>query len=152
IVPQSPAPYVQLGNLRLLQKQYAEAEKSYQQALDKDPTSSDGLSGIMNTFMAQKQPDKAVAAANAQIAKVPNNSNFYDLLGTVLFDGKNDLKSAEAALRKAIELDKDNGDALVKLGRVQVAQGSADQALATYEQSIKDHPREISFYILAGEL
>ena len=150
--PTSPAPYVQMGNIRLLQKNYAEAEKFYQQVLDKDPSSSDGLSGLMNTFVADKQPDKAIAAANAQIAKVPNNSNFYDLLGTALFNTKKDMKGAEAALHKAIELDKNNADALVKLGRVQVAEGSADQALATYQQSIKDNPREISFYILAGEL
>jgi tetratricopeptide (TPR) repeat protein len=150
--PASTAPYVQMGNMRLQQKNYAEAEKYYQQALDKDPSSSDGLSGLMNTFLAAREPDKAIAAANAQIAKVPNNSNFYDLLGTALFNGKKDLKSAETALRKSIELDKNNADALVKLGRVQVAEGSADQALATYLQSIKDNPREISFYILAGQL
>jgi tetratricopeptide (TPR) repeat protein len=38
------------------------------------------------------------------------------------------------------------------LGKVQIAEGAADQALATYQQSIKDNPRETSFYILAGEL
>jgi tetratricopeptide (TPR) repeat protein len=152
LAPQSAAPYIQLGNIRLRQKQYAEAEKSYQEALDKDPSSSDGLSGLMNTDFAQKQFDKAIAAANAQIAKSPNNSNFYDLLGTAFFNGKKDLKAAEAALRKAVDLDKTNSDALVKLGKVQIAEDSADQALATYQQSIKDNPREITFYVLAGEL
>lgn len=150
--PASTAPYVQMGNIRLLQKNYPEAGKVFQQVLDKDPSSSEGLSGLMNTFLAAGQPDKAIVAANAQIAKTPNNSNFYDLLGTALFNSKKDLKGAEAALRKAIELDKNNADALVKLGKVQVAEGATDQALATYQQSIKDNPREISFYILAGEL
>ncbi len=41
---------------------------------------------------------------------------------------------------------------MLKLGQVQVAKGSADQAIATYQQSIKDNPREASFYILMGEL
>jgi tetratricopeptide (TPR) repeat protein len=150
--PASPAPYVQMGNMRLVQKQFGEAEKFYQQALDKDPSSSDGLGGLLNTYLAEKQPDKAVAAATAQIAKVPNSSAFYDLLGTALFNGKKDLKAAEAALRKAVEIDKTNSDALVKLGKVQIAEGEADQALSTYKQSIKDNPRETSFYILAGEL
>ena len=98
-------PFVQLGNIQLAQKHYADAEKFYQQALDKDPSSTEGLSGLMNTYIAQKQPDKAIAAANAQIAKSPNNSNFYDLLGTALFNGKKDLPGAEAALRKAIDLE-----------------------------------------------
>src|SRR5207245_681313 len=38
------------------------------------------------------------------------------------------------------------------LGKVQVQAGSTDLALATYQQSIRDNPREVSFYILSGEL
>ncbi len=150
--PQSPAPYAQLGNIQLAQKHYAEAEKFYQLALERDPASSEGLSGLMNTYFAQKQFDKAIVAANAQIAKSPNNANFYDLLGTALFNGKKDLPGADAALHKAIELDKNNSDAIEKLGKVQVQEGSADKALALYQQSIKDNPRDVRFYILSGEL
>jgi tetratricopeptide (TPR) repeat protein len=150
--PQSPAPYVQIGNIHRAQKQYAEAEKDYQQALEKDPSSSEGLSGLMNSYVAEKQYDKAIAAANAQIGKSPTNSSFYDLLGTALFDGRKDLPGAETALRKAVELDKNNTDALEKLGKVQIQEGAGDQALALYLQSIKDNPQEVRFYILAGEL
>jgi tetratricopeptide (TPR) repeat protein len=150
--PQSPAPLVQMGNIQLAQKHFAEAEKLYQQALDKDPSSAEGLSGLMNTYFAQKQFDKAIAAANAQIAKSPNVANFYDLLGTALFNGKKDLPGAEAALRKAIEIDKNNSDAIEKLGKVQVQEGAADKALALYQQSIKNNPRDVTFYILSGEL
>jgi cellulose synthase operon protein C len=150
--PQSSIGYVQMGNLRLVQKQYTEAEKAYQQALDHDPRSADALSGLMNTYIFQKQVDKAVAAVNAQIRKVPDNSSFYDLLGTALFNAKHDSKGAEAALMKAAELDKNNSDALLKLGRVQVANGSTDAGIATYQKSIQDNPREATFYILLGEL
>ncbi len=106
----------------------------------------------MNTYLAQKQPDKAVAAAQAAIAKSPNNSALYDLLGTALFNAKKDMNGAETALRKSAELNKNNSDALLKLGQVQAAKGSADDAIATYQRSLKDNPREPSFYILMGEL
>ncbi|MFZ0762247.1 MAG: tetratricopeptide repeat protein [Candidatus Sulfotelmatobacter sp.] len=149
VAPGSPAPYVQMGNLHQLQKQYAEAIKFYQHALDLDAASTDGLQGMMNTYIAQKQLDQAIAAARAQIAKSPNTSGFYDLLGTALFQ-KKDFSGADAALHKAIALDKNNSDALLKLAQAQAAEGSVSQALATYQQSIKEHPREISFYILAG--
>jgi tetratricopeptide (TPR) repeat protein len=152
LAPSSPAPYVQMGNLHQLQKQYAEAIKFYQQALDKDPSSTDGLQGLMRAYIAQKQPEQAIAAARMQIAKTPNSSGFYDLLGTALFESKKDFAGADAALRKAVELDKNNSDALLKLAQVQVAEGSVSQALATDLQSIKDHPREIPFYILAGSM
>jgi tetratricopeptide (TPR) repeat protein len=150
--PQSPAPDIELGNIQLAQKHYVEAAKSYQDGLDKDSSSAEALSGLMNVYVAQKQYDKAIAAANAQIAKSPNNSNFYDLLATALFDGRKDLPGAETALHKAIQLDGNNTDALEKLGKVQIQEGQTDQALALYQQSIKDHPREVHFYILAGEL
>jgi tetratricopeptide (TPR) repeat protein len=141
-----------MGSLRLLQKQYSQAEKYYQQALERDPASTDGLNGLMNVYLAQKQADRAIAAANAQLAKVPNSSAFHDLLGTTLFNDKKDMKGAEAEFKRAAELDKNNSDALLKLGQVQVAEGSADQAIATYQQSLKDNPREVRFYILIGEL
>ena len=152
VAPQSAVGYIQMGNLRQLQKQYSEAEKSYQQALEHDPSSADALSGLMNIYINQKQIDKGVAVANAQITKVPNSSAFYDLLGTLLFNNKKDLNGAAAALKKSAELDKNNSDALLKLGQVQIAQGSADQAISTYQNSLKDNPRETSFYILMGEL
>ena len=71
--------------MKFAQKQYGEAEKAYQQALDLNANSKDALRGLMNTYIAQKQIDRAIAAGNAQIAKSPNNSGFYDLLGTHAF-------------------------------------------------------------------
>ena len=62
------------------------------------------------------------------------------------------MPAADAALHKAIELDKNNADAIVKLGKVQIKEGAAEQALALYQKSIKENPREVQFYILAGEL
>jgi tetratricopeptide (TPR) repeat protein len=150
--PQSPAPYVQMGNVHLAQKQYADALKYYQGALEKDPGSSEGLSGVMNTYFVQKQFDKGIEAANAQIAKSPGNSAFYDLLGTALFNGRKDLPAAGAALQKAVDLDKNNVDALEKLGKVQIQQGATDKALALYQQAIKDNPRDVRIYILSGEM
>lgn len=152
IAPQSAVGYVQMGNLRLVQRQFSEAAKAYQAGLDRDSNSIDALRGLINTYVMQGQIDKAVLTANAQIAKAPSSSGFYDLLGTVLFQNKKDWNGAEAAFRKSAELDRDNIGALVKLGEVQAASGHADRALATYQQSIKDHPREASFYILMGQL
>jgi tetratricopeptide (TPR) repeat protein len=149
--PNNPLGYIWLGNLRLPDKRYPEAEKSFLRALDLDPKSSDALNGLMRTYLLQKDADKAIAAANAQIAKVPDSSAFYDLLGTALFDAKKDNKEAEAALQKSVELDRTNGDAYLKLGQVQFAEGSTSQAIATYQQGIKDNPRDPALYIFLGE-
>jgi len=150
--PRSHLGYVQLGNLRLMQKQYGEASKAYQDALDRDPNSTDALRGLMNTYLAQNQVDKALAVANAQIAKSPANGSFYYLLGSVLFREKKDLSGAEAAFNRSLELDKNNLGTMIELAKVQAAKGETDQAIAIYQQAIKDHPRVPDFYILLGEL
>jgi len=150
--PQSAVGYVQMGNLRLVQRQFSEAAKAYQAGLDRDSGSIDALRGLINTYVMQGQIDKAILTANAQIAKAPTSSGFYDLLGTVLFQNKKDWAGAEAAFRRSAELDRNNTGALIKLGEVQAASGHADLALATYQQSIKEHPREASLYILMGQL
>ena len=152
VAPQSAVPLVQMGNFNLVQKNYGEAAKWYQQALDKDPRSNDGLSGLMNTYLIQKQNDKAIAVANAQIAKVPDSSAFYDLLGTALFDALKDTDRAEAAFNKSLELNPNNTDALGKLGRVLVSKGSIDEVIQRYKQEAQRNPREAGFYTLLGEL
>jgi tetratricopeptide (TPR) repeat protein len=143
---------VQMGNLRLAQKQFADAANSYQAALDRNPNSKDALRGLMSAYIAQKKADRAISAANAQIAKAPNNSGFYELLGTALFRIKKDLTGAEAAFQKSAELDKNNFNSIIKLGEVQVAGGSVDAAIATYLQALKDNPREVTLYLQLGDL
>jgi tetratricopeptide (TPR) repeat protein len=152
VAPESAVGYKQMGNLSLAQQKFGDAEKSFQQALDRDPSSADALGGLMNAYLAQQQPDKAVAVVNTQIAKVPASSPFYNLLGTILFNSKKDFPGADAALKKSAQLDKHNSDALAKLGQVQIAEGSVDTAIATYQQALKDNPTDPRFSILLGEL
>ena len=96
--------------------------------------------------------DKAVSMVNAQIGKAPGNSNFYDLLGAVLFHSKRDFSGAEVAFEKSVALDNHNYDALIQLCQVRAAKGEFDQAIATGEQSLKDNARQPNLYVLMGNL
>ena len=150
--PQSAFGYVQMGNLRFVQKQFSDAAKAYQDALDRNADSIDALRGLMNTYIAEKQIDKAIAAANAQIGKSPNNAKFYAMLGSALFRGKSDLKGAEDAFAKSAALDRNNSDVVIQLCQVRAARGEVDQAIATGEQSLKDNPRQPGLNVLMGDL
>jgi tetratricopeptide (TPR) repeat protein len=152
IAPQNAFGYVQMGNLRLVQKQYSDAAKAYQDALDRNANSTDALRGLASAYIAEKQVDKAVDVAKVQIGKSPNNSSFYALLGTVLSRNKGDLSGAEAAFEKSVGLDKQNSDALIQLCQVQAARGEIDQAIATGEQSLKANPRQPNLDVLMGNL
>jgi Flp pilus assembly protein TadD len=98
----------------------------------------------------QKQPDRAIATAKVQISRNPKNAGFHIMLGQLLIDQKKDLAGAEAEFKQALDLDKKNVEAQVKLGMVQSERGSRDQALQTYLDGSKAFPKEAAFYLLAG--
>jgi len=155
VAPQSPIGYLQMGNLMVARKNYHAAEEAFRQALDRDSGSSDALSGLMNAYFAQKEPANAFSAAQAQITKVPDNSVFYDLLGTALFDYKRnpaDLDDAESNLEKSVQIDEHNVDAWGKLIQVQAVRDSAEQAMATCKHALQTNPDNAGFYLLIGEL
>jgi Flp pilus assembly protein TadD len=141
-----------MGNLKFAETKFEEAGRAYQAALDRNPNSKDALRGLIGTYVARKRIDQAIATANVQITKQPNNSGFYELLGTTLFINKKDLNGAEAAFEKSAELDKRNSSAQLKLAQVQATKGATDQAIATCGRALVNSPNEPSFYILLGDL
>lgn len=151
VAPENSIPYVRLGELRATQNRGDEAQKLFAQALDRDPNSIEALRGLTALFLQHKQPAKAISAVQAQIAKAPNNSSFYFLLGELLFNNKQ-LDKAEPALQKALELDQNNVDAILLLARLQTEKGSVDQAIASYQRAIQNDPRELRLYIAQGSL
>jgi tetratricopeptide (TPR) repeat protein len=138
-----------MGELTARQGQFAQSESWYKQALNRDKNSAEALRGLLNVYLAQKQTDKAIAAANQQIAISPDNSMFYDLLGSV-HANKRDYASAAVAFKKAVELNKQNADAYLKLGQAQLKTNALDDALATGNAGLQNNPRESAFYMLLG--
>ena len=147
----NPSAYLQLGYLQMAQGQLAEAQRAYQLALDQDPNSTDALDGVVKIDLLQKQPDKAMAAMKAQLARYPDNSGFHGMLGDLLKDRK-DLQGAEAEYKRAAELNKNNVAAVVKLGMLQSQRGDVDTALQTYMDAARNNPKEHTFYLLAGSI
>ena len=99
-----------------------EAVANFQLALDREPDSAEALAGLAQAYVTLKQPVKAIAAVNAQIAKYPSNSGFYYTFGELQL-GNHELSAANASFQKAIELNSGNLPALFQLGRLDMAQG-----------------------------
>jgi tetratricopeptide (TPR) repeat protein len=148
--PGNAAAYVQLGNLRMAQNQYVDAQKAYQQGLDQDPNSTDALAGVLKVYLIQKELDRALATARAQVSKYPKNAGFHVMLGQLLLDQKKDLPAAEAEFKQAADLDKNNSRALIQLAVVLNMSGDSDQALHVLIDGAKANPKEVTFYLLAG--
>ena len=93
VAPQSSSGYLALAKLRFSQRKLDDAVANFQLALDREPDSAEALAGLAQAYVTLKQPVKAIAAVNAQIAKYPSNSGFYYTLGELQL-GTHDLSAA----------------------------------------------------------
>jgi tetratricopeptide (TPR) repeat protein len=149
--PKNSIACARLGDLRASQKQYQEAQKFYEQALDYNPRARDALQGLVNVFVMQKQPEKALQRVQAQVAKVPDDSAYYFLLGEMLL-GNHKTAEAQSALENAVRLNKNNVGACLLLAQIQDAAGQQDQAAGTYDHSLRDNPSDVRLYLALGAL
>ena len=151
LAPQSAVPYLQLGALRASTRRYAEAEKLFDRALELDPRSTAALQALVSIYGDQKQPAKGVARARAQVAKAPDVSGHYFILG-LAHQANKDSEQAEQALAKATDLEKQNVQAWVALAQVQTTRGSVDKAAASYQRAIEVDPTQPVVYLMLGTL
>jgi tetratricopeptide (TPR) repeat protein len=151
VAPDNAAGYARMGDLRAAQKKFDEAQKYYSQALQRNPAALDALTGLVNVALEQKQLPTALRVVQDQIAKVPDNSGFYVLLGQVELRNQDSAK-AEQAFQKATDLDKNNVNAFLLLSSVEISRGSVDQAIAGYRSALASNPRDIRIYVALGSL
>ena len=151
LAPQSPQPYLMLGEVRFAQKRYPEGAQLFEQALQYDPNSIEALSKLVGYDLDRKQPGQALARLNAQIAKSPKNGGFYDLLAHFQNLNKN-YDQAAATAQKAMELNPNDGDAVSVYAEAQVRSGQAGKAIAAAEQWLKTHPGNAGSLTMLGML
>jgi tetratricopeptide (TPR) repeat protein len=151
VAPKDSSGYIRLGDLRMGQKRYDEAEKLYAQGLELNPSSWESLTGLVNVDLLKKQPAAAMHRVEDQIARVPDVSRFHLLLGQVALRNQ-DSGKAERAFQKSTELDKNNVTAFILLADVQVSRGSVDQAIGGYQRALQSNPRDIHLYVSLASL
>ncbi|HEV2618984.1 MAG TPA: tetratricopeptide repeat protein, partial [Acidobacteriaceae bacterium] len=127
-----------------------EAKTLLQTALDKDPNSGRAL-GILTAYDLQaKQPAKALARVQAQIAKEPANGEFYLQLARLQMQMK-DFNGALASSQKAMQLAPSSG-AVETYSQAQVALGNIDSALSVWQNWETAHPKDVTAPNILGSL
>ena len=121
------------------------------QTLQYDPNSIEALHLLISYDLYQKQPDKLLARLKTQIARTPTNSGFYDLLAQLQIQNKN-LDEAAVTAQKAIELNSDDGEAVMLFARIQVQRGQVANAIGAWEQWRNAHPNDAGALALLGIL
>jgi tetratricopeptide (TPR) repeat protein len=151
INPNNSTVYIELAQLRYVQGHIPEGNAMLEKALEKDPNSSIALTGLASYDMLAKQPAKAIARVQAQIAKEPGNSDFYAELGYLQLATK-DFKDAADTERKAMQLNPASLPATQVYTQAEVALGEVDSALATWQNWTNAHPSDANAIMLLGTL
>ena len=80
-----------------------------------------------------------------------NSSQLYLLQGQALVQNKQPA-DAEKSLEQAVQLDKQNVNAVVLLAQLQAARGAHDQAIATYQMRHRTLPNNAALQVALGSL
>jgi tetratricopeptide (TPR) repeat protein len=151
IAPKDTDPYVNLAAVALMEDKIEEAIGLYEKALSIDAVNFNALSGLLNVYMRQKQPDKAHARIDQVLGLYPNNASLHFLKARI-YGAEQNAQGAEAELRKTLEIDSNYIAALSSLGALFVNTKQEERAIAEYRKIIALRPDNAATYTLIGML
>jgi tetratricopeptide (TPR) repeat protein len=129
--PKSVDDRLLLGRLYITNKDLLKAEAIFKSALQIDPNSEEAVTNLAYLYNEEGDANKAAQV----IASVPESSRSAKLFAALGFtyEQQHESKKAIEAYRKAVELDKDNLDALRGLAQNLLNDGQLEQSLEQYK-------------------
>jgi tetratricopeptide (TPR) repeat protein len=140
-----------LGEIDMRRGRIAEARQSFERALAIDPASQEALAGLVRLDLSAKMIPQARQRVE-QFTKRTVDSPRGFLIAAETYSLSGDLKEAEAAARKAIELDPDYFEAYSLLGQLYVRQQRLDAARDEYARIVERRPNDIAAHTMIGML
>lgn len=118
-----------------------QAEQSYRQCLDRQPTHAAGRRALVVLLERQGRRDEAAALVQDWLAREPNSPAALATEGWLLHQ-RGDLPGAQARLQQALELDSQEPNALTELALVYEAMQRPDRAIVLYERALARDPNQ----------
>ena len=106
--PSNPSPRVQLGNLYFDAERYADAIKSYGDALKLAPDDVNVSTDLGVSYYYTNQPDRALAQFDHSLRIDPNHAKTLLNVGIVRAFGKQDLDGATEVWQRVVQLAPDS--------------------------------------------
>jgi arylsulfatase A-like enzyme/Tfp pilus assembly protein PilF len=138
-----------LGAIYRTRKDWPNALAEFRAALAEEPRNYTAHYNLAGIYGVNNQLDLALAHARQAVGFAPKPVEAYNLLGWILFLGK-DMGEAEAAFAKGVELDPRSATLLTNLARVYVETGRSEKARTTLKRVLNIDPHsEIARRLLA---
>jgi tetratricopeptide (TPR) repeat protein len=130
------------------QRQYAEAAKSLQRAIQLDPAKANARQALGHSLMSQKQWDAAaVQFEHAVRLDSSDRESRYQLGVTMVHRGK--LDEAADHFAQMLKADPDNARLHFQLGVIAQRRGESAAAAAAYQEALRRDPRSAALNNLA---
>ena len=148
--PSSVDDHIMLGRLYHADNQITKAEDEEKTAVKLAPDSEEAVTSL--AMLYNEEGDTAKAADTlSSVPETSRSAKLYSALGDT-YDQQKNYKKAIEAYRHAIELDRDNLDAIRGLAGSLEKDGQIDQALQQYKIIADANPEDARTYISMGEI
>jgi tetratricopeptide (TPR) repeat protein len=137
-----------LGTFYFAAGRFSEAARAFSQALTLVPHAIEPLTGLVNVHVSRGAPKRAVALVEHEAKRAPGNFLVWVLLGHA-YSANRQFAKAEAAFRKAVEVNPRVAGAHVELVRFLATRRQGDKAIAAAERGLRtlSGDRSLSFQL-----
>ena len=150
IEPDNVDDHLLLGRLYRLNNDLQKAEGEFKTAVKLDPDSEEAVTTL--AYLYNEEGD--TARAGEVLSSIPDaarSAKLYSALGYT-YEQQKQYKNAITAYRKAIELDRDNLDAIRGLAQNLMNDGQTDAALEQYKIIADANPEDAQTYLRMAEI
>jgi Flp pilus assembly protein TadD len=147
--PQSPLGYNKLGQLRMQQKRWDEAQNFYREALKRSPDFLEATQGLVEIDFRRRKAAEGLQFLASQISAHRNNAALYLLQGEFYLRNKQPI-DAEHSLSLCVQMDQQNAPGFALLARIQQDMGKTAEAIANYQHAIAIAPKNAALYASLG--
>ncbi|MGB6944966.1 MAG: tetratricopeptide repeat protein [Bryobacteraceae bacterium] len=130
----APQVEMQLGVIALGQGRYKEAEELFRKLYKEGSPDLQPLAGLVNTYEAEHQPDRALALMQEETQRAPDSKGKQALLvATAEAAGKQDMALSE--LQKMAAQNPSSPDVQIRIGALEQASGKLPEALQAFARA-----------------
>lgn len=131
-----------MGSLRLQEGSYGEAEDFLRRSVEANPSAA-ALNDLSEVLRRIRKLDEAEKCAREAIRLSPELYVAWETLASILLESNKDAGEAERAVRKALDLFKDDLRVNITLARIQLKKGDVELARGTIKM-LKSRQSELS--------
>jgi tetratricopeptide (TPR) repeat protein len=139
-----------LGRLYRLNNDLQKAEAEFKTAVKLQPESEEAVTTLAYLYNEEGDATRAIESLNS-IPEPSRSAKLYSALGYT-YEQQKQYKEAIAAYRHAIELDRDNLDAIRGLAQNLMNDGQTDAALDQYKIIADANPEDAQTYLRMAEI